>query len=310
MQLFIQTIEDLKRTVKVNKSEFLLASLLPYLDDAYEKYIIPYIGETLIERLLGNVTEEAERRLHWGICRALGPLSIALATPELGVLIGDSGHTVTRTDKATVASDQKIARAEESMTYRGWKSLDWLINFLSENEDYYPEWKDSTYYRNMSKGHYINSAREFQDYGHVDIGYSCLAFEKFRPLLETLEMKLRRWIGSSLDDLLRVELLTPENLLKKDLINFIRVWLSMNVAALHTNQATRMQRNITGRMEYYPVIESLYTDQTELGNFYAEQVTSMEAFISDYIVKYAVELGLPAPVKNDFNSIDKHIFVS
>lgn len=308
MQSFIQTIEDLKRTVKVNKSEFLFATLSPYLDDAYEKYIVPYIGETLIERLLGNVTGETEHRLHWGICRALGPLSIALATPELGVLIGDSGHTVTRTDKVTVASDQKIARAEESMTYRGWKSLDWLINFLSDNEDYYPEWKDSTYYRNMSKGHYINSAREFQDYGHVDIGYSYLAFEKFRPLLDTLEMKLRRWIGSSLDDILRVELLTPENLLKKDLINCIRVWLAMNVATLHTSQATRVQRATTGQMEFHPVIESLYTDQAELGNFYAEQVTSMEAFISDYIVRYAEELGLPAPVKNDFNSIDKHIF--
>lgn len=310
MQPFITTVEELKETVKVNKNEYLLSSLSPYLDDAYDKYIIPYIGETLIGRLLGNGTGEAERRLHRGICRALGPLAVALATPELGVLIGDSGHTVTRTDKVTVASDQKIAKAEASMTWRGLDRLDWLLNFLSANEDCYPEWKDSMYYRNRSKGHYLNSAREFKEYGRVDIRDSCLAFENFRPLLDTLEMKLRRWIGPVLDDLLRVELLAPGNLHRKDLADFVRQWLAMNVAALYADRAAHPEPGVAGYAEYLPAIGPAHTDQAGLGKFYAGQVASLESFISDYIVRYAVELGLPAPAKNDFNSIDKHIFVS
>ena len=47
------------------------------------------------------------------------------------------------------------------------------------------------------------------------------------------------------------------------------------------------------------MIYPLYSDPTDNGNFYAEQVTSLEAVIEDYMKVYAPELGLPAPIKND-----------
>ena len=306
-QTFIKTIDDLRQTVKVNKS-FPFDSLDPYLDDAFYKYLLPYLGEPLAERLAKDPVTSEDIKVRTMITRALGPLAVALASPELGVLIGDSGHTVKRTNDVTVASDQKIARSEESMLERGWINLDRLLGYLETGV--YPEWKDSLYYKRMATGCYLNTAPEFQDYGKVNIGYSRLTFEKFRPLLDALEMKLRRWIGDSLDRLLREELVSPSDPLRGELIGYIRVWLAMNVAKLHTSQTTRIQRSAAGLIEFKPVIYPLYADPADNGNFYAEQVTDLEGVISNYMVTHAVELGLPAPVKNDFNSIDKHIFVS
>ena len=110
----------------------------------------------------------------------------------------------------------------------------------------------------------------------------------------------------SLKDTLRTGVDDP---LRIKLIDYIRVWLAMYVAKLHTSQTTRVQRTAAGQLEFKPVIYPLYSDPTNNGNFYAEQVTSLEAVIEDYMKVYAPELGLPAPIKNDFNSKDKHIFV-
>ena len=306
-QKFIQTIEDLRQTVKVNAS-LTFAFLEPYLDDAFDKYIVPYLGDTLIERLSGNSGNAVDLKVRLMVSRALGPLAVALASPELGVLIGDGGHMVTRNDKVTVASDQKIVRLEESMLERGWMNLDKLLAYLET--DIYPEWKDSLYYKRMATGLYLNTACEFQDFGKVNIGYSRLTFEQFRPLLEALYMKLSRWIGTTLDKSLREELISPFDPLRQELIGYIRVWLAMNVAKLHTSQATRIQRTAAGQLEFRPVIYPLYADPADNGTFYAEQVTAMEAVITDYMTTYAEELGLPSPAKLDFNSKDKHIFVS
>ena len=137
-QPFLQTIDDLRHTVKVNAS-FKFEILEPYLQDAFDRYIVPYLGEALVDRLYREPQTEDVLTIKTLTSRTLGPLAVALASPELGVL--------------------------------------------------------------------------------------------------------------------------------------------------------------------------LYSDPTDNGNFYAEQLTSLEAVIEDYIKVYAPELGLPAPIKNDFNSKDKHIFV-
>lgn len=108
-QPFLQTIDDLRHTVKVNAS-FKFEILEPYLQDTFDRYIVPYLGEALVDRLYREPLTEDILTIKILASRTLGPLAVAIASPELGVLIGDSGHTVSRNDKFTVASDQKIAR--------------------------------------------------------------------------------------------------------------------------------------------------------------------------------------------------------
>ena len=97
-QNYIQVTEELQETARINAS-FPFKQLIPYLEDAFQRFILPYVGEPLHDRLSsllpgsGSEREQETRRL---IARALGPLSLALASPELGVVIGDSGHLVKR----------------------------------------------------------------------------------------------------------------------------------------------------------------------------------------------------------------------
>ena len=45
-QPFLQTIDDLRHTVKVNAS-FKFEILEPYLQDAFDRYIVPYLGRAV-----------------------------------------------------------------------------------------------------------------------------------------------------------------------------------------------------------------------------------------------------------------------
>jgi hypothetical protein len=114
METFIQSTEELQKYVKVNRSiDF--ETYRQYLIDAQDKYITPYIGQSLIDKLMSDNTDQ----LSIYVCRALGPFSLALSTDEFSINFGESGHTVTRTDDKAPASDAKIAKAAESLYNRG-----------------------------------------------------------------------------------------------------------------------------------------------------------------------------------------------
>lgn len=305
-QEIILTIEELQTTVKINKS-MPFSILEPYLDDAYYKYLVPYVGQELLKKIStpGNAMEIALKII---ASRVLGPMAVAMASPELGIQIGDGGHTVTRNDKLTVANDTKIAAAEENMKERGFANLERMLSFLEKHVSDFPLWNTSDYYVNYSVGHFLNSAYEFQTYGHININFSRLTFEQFRPVIEIYEKKLKVWIGTSLFASLQSEILSPADSVKTELVNMIREWIAMNVAGMFTSQTTRQQRSASGTVEFRPFIYPLYSDKENNGNFYADQVDSLESQINEYLSDHADDLGIDAPDSTDFNTIDKHIF--
>ncbi len=305
MQTLFESTADVKRTVKINQS-LPFESLAPYLDDAYQQYILPYVGEPLMAKL----TRESDSREMELIRKALGPLGVALASPELGIAIGDTGHTVVRTDKVTVASDIKIKQSEESMEERGWRNLELLLDLLASDPEQYPEWHESAYYKYQSKGHYFNSAREFQDTALVDIHYSRLTFEKLRPVLERYELTLRKRLSPVLQNKLLAEASNPADDVLAELLLYVRLWLASTVAGVFSSQTTRAQRTKPGTPEFKPVFYPLYNDITDTGNFYAEQAAYWDVMITDYMAEHAADLGLSTGTPVDFNSKDKHIFTT
>ena len=103
MNILIPDIETFKKVVKINAS-------LPYesIEDALDIYIKPYIGKSVIKK----AKECPESELCDRLLRALGPLTLMLATDELGVMFGDSGITVSNVQgQRSPASDTKIAAA-------------------------------------------------------------------------------------------------------------------------------------------------------------------------------------------------------
>lgn len=303
MQEIFKNTADVKKTVKLNSS-LPFESLIPYLDDAYERYILPFVGESLMTELLKKPEDRAMELVR----RALGPLAVAMASPELGIAIGDGGHTVVRTDKITVASDNKIQLSEESMEERGWRNLELLLDLLASNVTNFSQWKESKYYKSQSVGHYFNSAVDFQDFGKVDIRYSRLTFEKLRPVLERYELTLRKRLTTALQD--RLLNLDPDDVKGSELLQYVRLWLASTVAGIFSSQTTRSQRSMPGILEFKPVFYPLFRDVTDTGNFYAEQAAYWDATITDFMAENAVDLGLTPAVISNFNSKDKHIFTT
>ena len=140
MNILIPDIETFKKVVKINAS-LPYESIEPYIEDALDIYIEPYIGKSVIKK----AKECPESELCDRLLRALGPLTLMLATDELGVMFGDSGITVSNVQgQRSPASDTKIAAAKVNLCFRGMQALDRLISYLEENKADYSDYVADT----------------------------------------------------------------------------------------------------------------------------------------------------------------------
>lgn len=80
MNAIIPDIDTLKKVVKINAT-LPDEAINPYIDDAMDIYLTPYIGIKTVEKALAGT----DKRLNDKILRTLGPLTLMLATPELGI---------------------------------------------------------------------------------------------------------------------------------------------------------------------------------------------------------------------------------
>lgn len=302
--IIFENIEELKKTVKINAS-MPWESISPFVDDAFDLYFRNFLGNKFAYLISDTVSSEMDKLKPY-LQRALGPMAVLLGTPEMSINIGDTGHTVQRTDKLAPASDAKIEKVIESLEFRAWNNVERLLEFLEENVADYPEWKKSTFYSG-NNNYYLNSAREFQDLGKVNINYSRLTFEAVKPAMAQLELRLRRILTTTVDERLRAVLNNPEGIFKQ-LIDRSRIWIACKTAVIYTSQTTRIQRTAINRPEWKPVIYPLYNDLENTGNFYDEQAALMEADIIEIMNENADELGIEKIEPMNWNSDDKKIF--
>ncbi|MDD4010495.1 MAG: hypothetical protein PHQ67_11935 [Fermentimonas sp.] len=296
MEALINTIEDLQKYVRVNNSiDFEMFS--QFIIDAQDKYIRPYVGQELIDKL--NV--ETADKLKTYLCRALAPFSMALATDEFSINFGESGHTVTRSQTSAPASDSKIAKATESLFNRGWSNLDNALRYLHSNKDLYSEWATAE----LSTGTKLfDNAAEFQEKGLVDISNSPLTFHHLRMLVKRIEMSetfklLPEDIRASFDKNASEEITTA-----------MQAYTGSRVAALHTSQTTKTQRttNAQSQVEFKPVIRPLYSDLEYTGNYFDEQAAYWRSTLDEALVAAEKKEADEGIVK--YNSSERRIFVA
>jgi hypothetical protein len=303
--MLIRDFDTLKKYVKVSVSATWDA-FSPYVQDAQRFYIEPYLGTTLIGNLEQIIDSDEQEEIYLLLLtetrRALGPLSYMLATHESSIGFGDAGHTVMRTDKVAPASDEKVRLARESAELRGWQNLEYLLAWLEEKKEDFPEWESSSYLRNP-KSKYFRSATDFQELGMVDIEYSRLTFDKLLQLTRRIEV-------TDIADLVPIEIDNPfyEYLFdnEKKLISYIQAYIASKTAMLHTSQATKQQRTTNEKPEYKPVIRPLYEDVIDTGNYYAGQVDYWRAKIIELL---ADEFDIDKSGKLNWNATDKKFFV-
>lgn len=313
--MLIANIEDLRRTIKVNAT-LPFETVEPYIAYATTHYLQRYIGKPLylsmVDYVKGDVpaADNVPMDELLELCKqAIGPLAVALGTDELSIMIGDSGHTVSKSETKTPASDAKILLAKESALKRGFDAIERVIVFLEENSDSFPLWEQAPYRKNASCV-FLKNAQEFQSMGFVDISYSRLTYEKFTPLLLSLEYSLESWLPAGVAKLLASVVNgnpTPE---QKQVIRSLRVWMANKVAQIHTSKTTREQRSAPGALEFKALIRPVYSDGADNGNFYEEQADRAFSDALQVINSNAAQFGIDtlAPAA-EFNKIENKIFV-
>ncbi|WP_291528596.1 DUF6712 family protein [Bacteroides sp. UBA939] len=305
MNAIIPDAETLKTVVKINAA-IPYESLLPYINDALDIYIEPQVGNVIVE-IAGT---GGDTTLKDKVLRCLGPLTLALATDELGIQFGDSGITVQNDQgKRSPANEAKIAAAKTNLFYRGMQALDRLLDYLERNKPKYPNYADHIGITNQVPC-FIRSAQEYQDIGLVNIDYSTLTY---RTMLPTLRQIQERHVREMLTDDLYNRLLTltePDAKFRILQENVIR-YLANKSAELYTSQTSRQERTGSGTPEYQPVLRPIYQDSAETGNFFAQQADYYSGKIHAFVNANADHLGISKPSAGmNFNSKEKKLFTS
>ncbi len=305
MNKLIPDIGTLRKVVKVNASQP-YESIEPYIDDALDIYIQPVVGRPIIEKATSSPESELTRKL----LRALGPLTLMLATDELGVMYGDSGITVDNVQgKRSPASDAKIAAAKENLRFRGMQALDRLISYLEDHREDHPEYAGEA----ITPFCFISSAREFQDVGLVNIDYSVLSFRVMLPTIRQIqERNVREMLPPVVFEDLRKSLFGGEATdTHHELVTCVIRYLANKTAELYTSEKSREQRIHAKQTEFVPVIRPIYQDPETNGNFFASQAEYYAGKIRTLLIGNAESLSIDSPVSTmNFNSKEKKIFTS
>lgn len=86
--------------------------------------------------------------------------------------------------------------------------------------------------------------------GFVDISYSRLTYEKFTPMLLSLEYSLESWLPAGVAKVACIgNKWQSYSGTKKQVIRSLRVWMANKVAQIHTSKTTREQRSAPGALE-------------------------------------------------------------
>lgn len=307
-QNYIQVTEELQETARVTAS-FPFRQLIPYMEDAFQRFILPYVGESLHDRLsslLPGEGDEREREARRLIARALGPIALALASPELGVVIGDSGHLVKRNGDFAAANLDKIERAERSLRDRGFLAVEILIGYLKVRGASLTEWKESDYRQRIARSLWLADGREMTRYVSAAIvDHPMQSFYCLVPMVETLQGGLRTRIGATLYDRLsdarKADTLDTAS---KEMVELIKEWIAVKLEIAHLGRPD-------GEPE--PTVPLAFTPGFRpMSSLSEDYLLDRLAYLDTRLDRLAAELGgseATTGYTSDMNSKDLKIFV-
>lgn len=306
-QNYIQSVAELQETARASAS-FPFKQLIPYMEDAFQRFILPYVGESLHTRLsslLSGEGSERDQEMRRLIARALGPLSLALASPELGVVIGDSGHLVKRNGDFAAANLDKIERAERGLRDRGFLSIEILISYLKANEADFPEWEESGYKQRLTRSLWIADGREMMRYASSIVDHPQQSFYCLVPMVESLQESLRARIGADLyDQLLASYQAETLDLDQEGMVKLIKEWITVKLEITMLDKLDEQPE---------PTVPLVFTPRFRPMNrlsidWCLDRLTFLEANI-DRIAAELSDDRESAGHTSDMNSKDLHIFV-
>ena len=307
--MIITSTIGLAKHVKINLNlDFTIME--PYIQQALDQYISPYLGVKLLDKVeeFNNLNEAAQatkdNNVLWSnlllyIQRSLAPFAVLIAVDETSINFGDTGHTVTRTDKLAPASDAKLAKYKKSLKERAWFNLEQLLMLLEQNPQVWPEWQAAPQYH-IRKGNFFSSAEEFQNLGLIDIQYSRLTFEKLRMPIQSIDVtEVKPLLGDAYAPLVNKTYKDTQTEAYQELKLIACRFLAHRTACIFS-------ADNSNELDYMPVIKPLVASDSN--NFYCEQATLLASEITNYIIINADKLGITVQsMALDFNSSERKI---
>lgn len=191
----VTKIDQVFAVASVNVSNT-LEVWMPYLEEAQEQFILPCIGETLLNDLLAELArssipdgmempqippDENKMKLIGKIRKPLVLYALWLGADEFGVSISPQGIQVIESPSHKTAPQYKVQNLKETWIRRANKALDNVLKYIDENAELFPD------YHPQDNDLFIRNTFEFNR--EVDIRGSRRVFVELKPIIRSIEKK-------------------------------------------------------------------------------------------------------------------------
>lgn len=203
----LKTIDEIKKYLAVNiTADF--NSILPYINQATEKYLKDILGEDLLDELqdyfdAGSMPAEYEQLLE----KTQMPLvnfAFFLAVSNLNLQITGAGFVVTANQNQTPASQTRTDALKADLESAGYDGIETLLRFLEVNDDQFTLWVGSEAYTEHFR-FFVKDADDFHK--EVNIGSSRRRFLEMRQTIKNVEtLQIIPVISQELTDVIKTQI--------------------------------------------------------------------------------------------------------
>jgi len=182
----ITNISQVRSASTINISN-VLVNYQPYIDEAEQRFIKPYIGEAFYDLLDGIVNGSGSDNISKYdilLMRIRIPISLYalwIGADEIAVSISAQGIQTVQTDSHRPAMQYQIMNLKESWIARANANMDLLLKYLEDHRSDFPD------YSPIDNDLFIHNAREFQKI--IDIRESRRVFISLKPIITSIERK-------------------------------------------------------------------------------------------------------------------------
>jgi len=272
-------------TVKLKKylpvtGTFSVDNVLPFVNDAQEKFMRRYLGAKLLQELdefvtsgtipewtgiTGALVSSYITKLLPHAQNAVTAFAFYLATPVLDIKITDSGFAVISNNSTLVpASAERVKKFRESIEETGFSRVETMLRYLEENKMSYPTWTSSDA-STLASRNLVNSTEVFDTI--LSINQSRLTFQKLRPELDNVEvLQIEPVISTAFADLLReqvsIDEVSNDNAIVLKLLRKAIVYLTAGIAIdpKYTGRGTQFLAEVKKVIDASPDKYPLYRD--------------------------------------------------
>lgn len=277
----IKTIEVFQKYVNVTGT-LKYASIEPFMNDAEQRYLREFLGETLLDELNafaadsddlptwygyhGDIAENLTKLLPYVQC-ALAKFTLFIASPFIDLKVTDGGFAITQNTNLAPASSDRVKRFTDATLKAGYDNVETLLRYLEKYKDLYPSWVDGDGYTIHTK-YFINSAEEFNK--HADIDNSRLRFRSMVNTMENVELlMIEPVISTALAETIKGEIIAgsvSENNLK------ILLYIRKAIANLTMYEFGIATENLPNNNAVFNIELSKLENSQRMGNYYLAEV--------------------------------------